>query len=144
MLQPTTVSGPVVALDASVWLSRILRTDVNRPLARTWMSNHVQKGGTFVAPHLLLVETVAAVRRVTQSEPDARQALTELLTFTYLHLLPMDRRLVEEAAEIAISLGLRSGDSFYVAVAQQLNVPLVTFDQEQLTRPAAIISTIRP
>ncbi|HEX8230839.1 MAG TPA: type II toxin-antitoxin system VapC family toxin [Chloroflexia bacterium] len=135
---------PVVALDASVWLSRILRTDVNRPLARAWISNHIQSGGTFVAPHLLVVETAATVRRVTGRERHARRALNELLTIPYLRLLPIDQQLVEDAAEIAISLGLKSGDSFYVAVAKQLNIPLVTFDNEQLTRPAGVIATIRP
>ncbi len=144
MLQPPAASTPVVALDASVWLSRILRTDVNRPLARAWISNHIEGGGTFVAPRLLAVETAATVRRVTGCENYARHALNELLTLPYLRLLPMDRQLIEEAAEIAISLGLRSGDSFYVAVARQLNVPLVTFDREQLTRPASVIATIRP
>lgn len=144
MLQPPSSPTTVVALDASVWLSRILRTDVNRPLARTWISNHVQSGGTFVAPQLLVVETAATVRRVTQRERRARQALNELLTFPYLRLVPIDQQLIEDAAEIAVTLGLRSGDSFYVAVAKQLNVPLVTFDQEQLTRPLSIIATIRP
>ncbi len=143
MLQPPRSSTAVV-LDASVWLSRILRTDVNRPLARTWINNHVQSGGTFVAPQLLVVETAATVRRVTQRERRARQALNELLTFPYLRLVPIDQQLIDDAAEIAVTLGLRSGDSFYVAVARQLNVPLVTFDNEQLTRPAGIIVMIRP
>lgn len=84
MHQPPSLPVPVVALDASVWLSRILRTDVNRPLARAWISNHIQSGGTFVAPHLLVVETAATVRRVTGRERYARHALNELLTLPYL------------------------------------------------------------
>ena len=144
MLQPTASVAPVVVLDASVWLSSILRTDVNHPRAVAWINKHIHSGGSFVAPYLLMVEVAATVRRVTQQEPDARKALHDLLAFTYLRLLPMDQKLIEDAAEISILLSIKSGDSFYVAVAQQVGVPLVTFDQEQLARPAGIITTIIP
>jgi predicted nucleic acid-binding protein len=56
----------------------------------------------------------------------------------------MDQSLIEEAAEVAILFGLKAGDALYVAVAQRLNLPLVTFDHEQLTRPTSIITTISP
>ncbi len=56
----------------------------------------------------------------------------------------MDQALVDAAADVAVRFGLKGADSFYVAVAKQLGIPLVTLDNEQLTRPASIITTIRP
>jgi predicted nucleic acid-binding protein len=54
----------------------------------------------------------------------------------------LSRNLVLEAAELAAALQLRGADSFYVATAQQLNAPLLTFDKEQRTRPAQKVSIV--
>jgi predicted nucleic acid-binding protein len=35
-------------------------------------------------------------------------------------------------------------DAFYVAVAKELGIPLVTFDKEQLNRPAGYATTLHP
>lgn len=61
-----------------------------------------------------------------------------------MQLLPLEQALVDEAASLAAQFGLKGMDSFYVAVAKQLGIPLVTFDQEQLTKPASIIRVVRP
>jgi predicted nucleic acid-binding protein len=61
-----------------------------------------------------------------------------------MHLLPLDQELVDEAAGLAAQFSLKGMDSIYVAVAKRLGIPLVTFDKEQLTRPASIIQTIQP
>jgi predicted nucleic acid-binding protein len=56
----------------------------------------------------------------------------------------MDASLMQEATSIAANLGLRGADAIYVATAKLLNLPLLTWDQEQLTKPAGIIMTIQP
>jgi predicted nucleic acid-binding protein len=71
-------------------------------------------------------------------------AASQLYSFPLLRLVPMDQLLVDEAVELAAQYHLRGADALYVAVAKELSIPLVTFDAEQLTRPAAIIATIRP
>jgi predicted nucleic acid-binding protein len=57
-----------------------------------------------------------------------------------LRLVEMDNELVHEAACLAAELGLRGADSIYVAVALQLNLPLVTFDVDQRERAYSRIS----
>ena len=52
--------------------------------------------------------------------------------------------LIEVVIEIASDLQLRAGDATYVAVAHQLNLPLVTWDKEQLQRGAILLSTYTP
>jgi predicted nucleic acid-binding protein len=61
-----------------------------------------------------------------------------------MHLIPIDQPLVDEATRLAADLMLRGADSYYVAVAKMLNLPLVTFDKEQLSRTTTVITTIRP
>jgi predicted nucleic acid-binding protein len=93
---------------------------------------------------MLVPETGGAVARITQDKELARTAVRNLYQFPFMRLVPVDHALVDDAADLAITFSLKGADSLYVAVAKQLGVPLVTFDQEQLTRPAGIIATIRP
>jgi predicted nucleic acid-binding protein len=51
----------------------------------------------------------------------------------------MDRGLVREAARLASDLGLRGADSFYVAVAARLGLPLVTLDVDQRSRAETVV-----
>lgn len=137
-------SAQFIVPDASFWVSTLLPNDSNYTVARTWLGNHLNSGNRFVAPLLLVVETAGAVARVAQDKNLARNAVLGLYSFPFMQLLPMDQALVDSAADVALTFSLRGADALYVAVANHLGIPLVTFDQEQLTRPANIITTIKP
>jgi len=141
---PASLSAPVVVIDASVWASSLLHNDSNYHAARSWIGNHTGRGGYFVAPILLVIEISATISRVTQDARSGRMAASQLYSIPFMRLVPVDRILVDEATDLAAQFYLRGADALYVAVAKQLSIPLVTFDAEQLTRPAAIITTIRP
>ncbi len=49
-----------------------------------------------------------------------------------------------DAVEVAAEPQLRAGDTTYVALARQRNVPLVSWDREQLRRAENIITTYTP
>jgi predicted nucleic acid-binding protein len=49
----------------------------------------------------------------------------------------------DRATALATSLRLRGADAVYVAVADRLSIPLVTWDPEQLTRAGSRIQ-VRP
>ena len=52
--------------------------------------------------------------------------------------------LAVRAAEIAAGQKIRGCDSIYVALAEQLEMELVTFDGQQLERAAAVVVTRTP
>jgi predicted nucleic acid-binding protein len=133
-----------VVLDASVWISSLLPGDRNHASARNWLGRHLPSGGRLVAPHLFVTEVAGAVARLTQDANVARNVVQDLYSFPFMQFIPMDTSLVGEATDTAIQFSLKGADSYYVAVAKQLGIPLVTFDREQLTRPASIIMTIKP
>jgi predicted nucleic acid-binding protein len=137
-------AGQYVVLDTSVWASSLLPNDRNHVAARDLIGGHISNGGQLVAPVLLVVETSATIARLTQNPDLARNAVSQLYSFSLMHLLPLDQELVDEAAGLAAQFSLKGMDSIYVAVAKRLGIPLVTFDKEQLTRPASIIQTIQP
>ena len=144
MATSRSLAAPPVVIDASVWASSLLRNDSNYHAAHGWISNHIGKGGYFVAPLLLVIEISATISRVTQDARSGRAAASYLYSFSLMRLVPLDQRLVDEAVDLAAQFYLRGADALYVGVAKQLSIPLVTFDADQLNRPASIITTIRP
>ncbi len=140
---PTATIAAVV-VDASVWVSRLLSQDPNNATATSWVGRHVRSGGILAAPTLFAIEVGASVSRRTKILTDAHAAVSQLYALPFVQLVPIDQDLVNEAADLAIDLGLRGADSLYVALARQLAIPLVSFDREQLTLPAHLIQTIRP
>jgi predicted nucleic acid-binding protein len=54
----------------------------------------------------------------------------------------MDRTLIRESVEIGIRLTIRGTDAIYVALAQRLGIPLVTWDNEQIQRGGPLIDVL--
>ena len=141
-----TASSPrqFLAIDTSVWASSILPNDSNHITALNWIIQYTANGGYLVAPTLLVVEIAAAVARATGNAQMGHNAIKHLYAYNPMLLLSIDQSLVNEAADIAAGFRLRGSDALFVALARQLSIPLVSFDNEQLTRPTSIITTIRP
>ena len=133
-----------MVVDASVWVSRLVPPDVHHAASRRWMARHTADGGVLVAPVLLLPETAGAISRRTGTPELAHRAVNRLLRLRSLRLVPVDGRLAEAAARLAADLGLRGADAVYVATAQLLNIPLVTWDSDQQARAARVIAAHTP
>jgi predicted nucleic acid-binding protein len=134
-MTPATVSEPAfVVLDASVWVARLVSQDEFHEQVKTWMEEKRADGLQFISPTLLLAEVGGAIARRTGDPVLGKKALTQLENLPGLRLVEMDHDLVHAAALLAAKLGLRGTDSLYVATAQQLGLPLVTFDVDQRER----------
>ena len=51
-------------------------------------------------------------------------------------LVDLDHQRARLTADVAADLRLRGADATYVAAAQELNLPLVSWDREQIERGA--------
>ena len=74
----------------------------------------------------------------------AAQAVALLAQLPNSRLVAIDPQLARHAALLAGEHRLRGSDSFYVALAQQLEFSLVTWDQEQAKRGSAAPPVITP
>ena len=72
------------------------------------------------------------------------QAVDMIVRLPNVKLVRIDQRLATLSARVAANLRLRGADSFYVALAYQLSMPLVTWDQEQRERGSSLISSLIP
>jgi len=146
---PSSASGDIedddpmpdfIVLDASVWVSRLVQKDVFHRAVKAWMEKQRSEGVIFLSPALLLPEVAGAISRRTGEPHLARNATASLMRLPGLRLVAMDQSLVQEASRLAADLGVRGADSFYVAVAARLNLPLFTLDEDQKTRVASVIA----
>lgn len=115
-------------LDASVAVSYV-RPEIASSAVRRWLGRWLLSGGSLVVPHHFWLEVINALaRRHRWSGASILEALRELreLSVESVELDEAAHILVVDAAE---RYGLSAYDAQYVALAEQLDLPLVTFDR---------------
>jgi predicted nucleic acid-binding protein len=97
-----------------------------------------------IAPVILMAEVAAALSRGAGDPALAHRVVQQLQHGRVIHLVAVTLPLAERAAAIAADYQIRGCDSVYVALADQLDDCLVTLDQQQLKRCAAIVEAREP
>jgi len=138
------VSAPAAVVDASVWVSGLTPGEVHHPISQHWLAAHLAAGGQVIAPTLLPVEVAAAITRRSGDPLLGEQGMDAVLRLPVHSLVTLDVQLSMRAARFAIDLRLRGADAVYVAVAHSLQIPLITWDREQLARAAGRIALRTP
>lgn len=134
----------MVVVDASVWVSRLVSRDVHHDTSRRWLEQYTEQGGRIVTPALLLPEVAGAIARRTGESKLANRVVNQLQRLPHLQLVAIDQRLGQAAARLAANLGLRGADAVYVAVAEQLMIPLLTWDNEQIAKAGERVQAFTP
>ncbi|MGH2497049.1 MAG: type II toxin-antitoxin system VapC family toxin [Ktedonobacteraceae bacterium] len=138
------MSDLLIVVDASVWVSWLRPSETNHRSSSTWMEQFITKNGFLVSPAMLLIEVAASISRQTGQALRAKEAITKLNSISKIQIFPMDSSLVQMAVDIATDLQLRAGDAIYVALAHQLNIPLISWDKEQIQKASSLITTYTP
>jgi predicted nucleic acid-binding protein len=122
-------------VDASVWVAALFRPDQFHIESRAWLDSLRGRDGQ-AAPLLILPEVAGAVARRSGRPTLGHRARTWLQALPDLMLYTIDGDLAERAAAAAADLGLAGADAVYLALAEALDVPLVTWDSGPLERAA--------
>ncbi len=131
-------------VDASVWVSRFVPGDEHHAASRRWLAARVSGGEGVVSPALVLPEGAGAIARRTNFADLGNRAAAMMEKLPNVRLVPIDGPLADRAARLAAELRLRGADAVYLAVSYRLGIPLVTWDQEQLTRGGRATSVLTP
>lgn len=134
----------MIVTDASVWVSRFLPEDSFHQASRAWLIETATAGVALVAPTIVLAEVSGSIARRTGNEQLGYQIVQQIRQLPTLQLITVDDTLGQLAAQVASSYRLRGADAVYLAVAQRLQIPLVSWDREQLDRAAALVTTYQP
>jgi predicted nucleic acid-binding protein len=133
-----------VVVDASVWISRLVKDDANHQRCLAWFRAQATSGGRLLAPVLVLAEIAGGIARRTGKTTTALHAIRLVQRLPRVRLVVMSATLADLAAKMAATYQLRGADAVYVATAQRLGVSLVTLDNDQRQRGSAIIRTQEP
>ena len=131
-------------VDASVWVSRFVSADIYHESSSNFLRQLAERGETLVAPAVLLAEVSGAIARHTNSTAPATRATSLIQALPSVRLVPIDFPLAQSGADVAARMRLRWVDALYVALAQRLGIPLVTWDREQLERAREVVTTLIP
>lgn len=126
-------------VDASVWVSRYVTADVNHAASRAWLYQYLRAGNVVVAPTLLLVEVAGALARHTGDTRRTEEIVRRLRQLPGVRQVTLTAELRDHAVHLAATLLLHGADVIYIALADRLRIPLVTWDREQLIRAQPLI-----
>lgn len=131
-------------IDASVCVSLFRADDPGHAASLRWLKGVLAGDELIVSPVLLLPEVAAALGRGLGEAELPCQVVELLRARQIIDLLPVSEALAARAAEIAARQKIRGCDAVYVALAEQLEMELVTLDRQQLERGAEVVATRSP
>jgi predicted nucleic acid-binding protein len=134
----------VAVIDASVYVALINAREPEHASSWAWFEQAQASREPLFAPVILLAEVAAALSRGVESSALARRVVEQLLRAQVIELAPVTLTVATRAAAIAADHLIRGCDAVYLALAEQLNIELVTLDRQQLERGAAVAPTRRP
>jgi predicted nucleic acid-binding protein len=134
----------VISIDASVWISLFLTTDRFHPDSIAWFRSWQFAGNATVVPGHFPAEVAGAISRLSSDQSQGLQALDTLVRDPLIVLVAVDEPLAYQSARLASTLRLKGSDAIYVALAQHLSVPLVSWDNEQIQRGGHLVSVMTP
>lgn len=95
-------------------------------------------------PVIGLPELASGLGRGRRSQPAAFKLLSRFRETPNLHLRPVLEPLANAAAELALSHRIKGCDAIYVALAREMQTPLITLDREQRERAPEDVEIFTP
>ena len=128
-----------LVVDSNIIVASFLQSEAGYNDARQYINGLEIGDYVFHSPMLLVVEVMSAISRRAQRNRLAllavwKQNIVDWETNNQLFLYPLDRDRMNQAAEISAQYSLRGADSVMAALAEELDMPLRTFDREILGR----------
>jgi predicted nucleic acid-binding protein len=115
--------------DASVLVKWFLhRQEADRDRALALRDHHVSGRSVLFVPALALLEILNAVRNSHRGKKEDGELAAEILRDLHLRVLPIEFDLLIHANAIAWIYAITIYDALYVALAEQLGIPLITAD----------------
>ena len=128
-------------MDSNVIVASFLDTQANHERGRSYIEGLESGSFIFYLPMLVVVEVTAAIRRQVGSRPSGRALLATWRTNIHdweaagrVLLYELTRSRMQVAQSLAERDRLKGADAVVAGLAEELSLPLITFDSEVLGR----------
>jgi len=134
----------MAVIDASVYVALVNAGEPHHAASWAWLQQAKAAQEALSAPFILLAEIASALSRGVGNPALAHQVVQQVLDSRFIDLYPITSHLAQEAAKIAADYKIRGCDAIYIALAVELGDSLITLDQQQFERGAAVVNTRKP
>jgi predicted nucleic acid-binding protein len=134
----------VIVVDASVWVAILVANDAHQVPSLASHRRRIGEELRAIAPVLLSIELAGVVSRLTANPLEAYRAVRFRRRTPFVDLVALDRRREVQGVRSAADLGLRGADATYVGLAVDEEIPLVTWDTQQIARRARYVTFYTP
>ncbi len=126
-------------VDASVFVNAFNPHEKGHAESLQILSAIKERGDPVIVPALLVPEIASAIARATDDSGGAIQYAHATAALPHLTLVSITTTVARQAADLAATYRLRGADAVYIAVARRYATTLVSRDDEQRTRGAAVV-----
>lgn len=129
-----------ITIDSSVIVAALLEKEKKHKECKSLLEK--VKNGKYIAiePYIVLVETIAAIKRRTGSSRLAERVKEDICDINTIVFQEIVSYRAHEAADIAKDIGVRGMDAIVIQIAKEFKILLVSLDAEMLERSSSIIS----
>ena len=139
------VRGAVlIVLDTSVWLANLIPVDGNHADTVPFFELMESRPIRFAVPAHFIAEVAGVLARIGQSAEVVEGAINAIDRGGRFEIHPTTIGSGLRAAEVAHLAKLRGSDAVFVALGQELDLPLITWDKQQRQRGALFCRTMTP
>lgn len=132
----------LLTVDSSVVIAGIIENEARHQICKQLMTRLAKAEYTAVAPYTVLVEIAGALKRRTGSDKLAEKTWEELQRMETVNFFELTKDRANEAAILAMKLGLKGMDAVVVQIAKENNTGLVTLDDEIAEKVKGIVRII--
>jgi predicted nucleic acid-binding protein len=131
-------------VDASVWVAMFRDSDVYHAASLSFLDIAIANHRDLHIPNLAVAEIAGVFARQTGNARLATRTVRAVLALPRLQRHGLTDELWDRAAAVASRCKLRGADAVYVALAEALDEPLITLDQEILERSEDLVRALTP
>lgn len=121
-----------LTVDSSVFVAALREPEEKHKICKKLLEQIINGDFEAVEPFSVLVEVAAAIKRRTGSEKLAHEVKNKLLLIETITFEELVKSRAEEAADLAISTGIRGMDALVVQTAKENDAFLVSLDSNML------------
>jgi predicted nucleic acid-binding protein len=136
--------GSRYTVDASVFVNAFNPHETGHAESLQILTAIQERGDPVIVPALLMPEIASAVARATGDRDGAVRYALASAALPHLTVISLTPAVARQAAELAAAHRLRGADAVYVAVARRYGTTLVSRDDEQRARSAAVVHCQTP